>query len=95
MKRQIFAALVIASCGPSQPLQHPTGETAAAPAQPAPAAQAMQLELTALVARGELHVQGADGWHPLAAGQSIAGATEVFARRRAATLYGCRSFCPD
>ena len=31
MKRHIFAALVIASCGPSQPLQHPTGEIAAAP----------------------------------------------------------------
>jgi vault protein inter-alpha-trypsin-like protein/VWA domain-containing protein len=86
VKRQIFAALVIASCGPSQPLQHPAPEIAAAPAQPAPAAQAMQLELTALVARGELHVLDADGWRPLTAGQSIAGAIEIFARRRAAMV---------
>ncbi len=86
MKRQILAALVLASCGPSQPLQHPTGEVAAAPAQPAPAAQAMQLELTALVTRGELNVLDADGWRPLAAGQSIAGAIEIFARRRAAMV---------
>jgi hypothetical protein len=86
VKYSIFAALAIASCGPSQPLQHPTGEIAAAPAQPAPAAQPMQLELTALVARGELNVLDADGWRPLTAGQSIAGATEVFARRRAAMV---------
>jgi hypothetical protein len=86
VKRQIFAALVIASCSPSQPLQHPTGEIAAAPAQPAPAAQAMQLELTALAARGELHVLDADGWRPLAAGQSIAGAIEIRATRRAAMV---------
>jgi len=46
----------------------------------------MQLELTALVARGELNVLDADGWRPLTAGQSIAGATEVFARRRAAMV---------
>lgn len=86
MKRQIFAALVVASCGPSQPLQHPAPETAVAPAQPAPAVQAMQLELTALVARGELHVLDADGWRPLTAGQSTAGAIEIFARRRAAMV---------
>ncbi|HEX3476735.1 MAG TPA: VIT and VWA domain-containing protein [Kofleriaceae bacterium] len=86
LRSSIFTALVIASCGPSQPLQHPTGEVAATPAQPAPAAQPMQLELTALVARGELHVLDGDGWRPLAAGQSVAGATEIFARRRAAMV---------
>jgi hypothetical protein len=85
VKSPIFAALVIASCGPSQPLQHPAAEVAEAPARPAPP-QAMRLELTALVARGELHVQGADGWRPLAAGQSIAGATEIRATRRAAMV---------
>ena len=86
MKTSILAALALASCGPSQPLQHPTGEVAQAPAQPAPRPQAMRLELTALVARGELHVLDADGWRPLAAGQSIAGATEIRAARRAAMV---------
>jgi hypothetical protein len=87
-RTSILAALVVASCGPAQPLQHPSGEMAqAAPAaQTAPAAQALQLELTALVARGELHVLDADGWRPLTAGQSIAGAIEIFARRRAAMV---------
>ncbi|HEX7840960.1 MAG TPA: VIT and VWA domain-containing protein, partial [Kofleriaceae bacterium] len=90
MKRQILAALVIASCGPSQPLQHPSGELAqATPApepQPAARLQPLRLELTALVARGDLQVLGASGWQPLTRGQALAGATEIRAMRRAAMV---------
>jgi hypothetical protein len=81
----MFAALVIASCSPSSPLQHPTGEIAASPSAPAAAAP-VRLELTALVARGELHVLENDGWRQLTAGQSIAGVTEIRATRRAAMV---------
>jgi hypothetical protein len=89
VKRQILAALVIASCGPSQPLQHPSGELAQStspPAQPAPRLQPLRLELTALVARGDLQVLGASGWQPLAPGQALAGVTEIRAMRRAAMV---------
>ncbi|HEU4732498.1 MAG TPA: VIT and VWA domain-containing protein [Kofleriaceae bacterium] len=95
MKRQILAALVLASCGPSQPLHHPTGSSAAAALEPqAPQApptaaaprSGLRLELTALVARGDLQVQDASGWRPLASGQSLAGVTQIRATRRAAML---------
>jgi vault protein inter-alpha-trypsin-like protein/VWA domain-containing protein len=86
VKRQIFAALVVASCGPSQPLQHPTAELSQAPAAAPVAAPAVRLEVTALVVRGELHVRDAEGWKPLAAGQSLAGVTELRTVRRGAMV---------
>ncbi|HMG22551.1 MAG TPA: VIT and VWA domain-containing protein, partial [Kofleriaceae bacterium] len=90
MKRQILAALVIASCGQSQPLQHPVGGLAAPAPGPAPApvatAAPLGLELTALVARGDLRVLDASGWRSLTAGQAIAGVTEIRATRRAALV---------
>ena len=46
----------------------------------------MRLELTALVARGELQVLDGDGWRPLSPGQSIAAVTEIRATRRAAMV---------
>lgn len=86
MKRQIFAALVIASCSPSQPLQHPSAEVAQAAPTATSALGPVRLELTALVARGELRVLDEAGWHPLAAGQALAGVTEIRATRRGAML---------
>ncbi|HET7503022.1 MAG TPA: VIT and VWA domain-containing protein [Kofleriaceae bacterium] len=96
MKRHFLAALVCASCGPSQPLQHPSGplaaptavEVAPAGAAPAgtPAPAGLRLELTALVARGDLQVHDASGWRTLGTGQSLAGVTEIRAMRRAAML---------
>jgi len=90
VKRQILAALVIASCGPSQPLQHPSDEVAAEtlelPRAPRPALRPLALELVALVARGEVTVKDAGGWHPLAQGAALANVTEVRAARRAAML---------
>lgn len=92
-KRHLVAALVVASCGPSQPLQHPGAEAAAAPsaipvaaAPTAMRAPALQLELTALVVRGELAVRDGDGWTSLATGQSRAGVTEIRTTRRAAMV---------
>jgi hypothetical protein len=76
VKRHFLTALVLASCGPSQPLQHPTGALAE-PTQQAPAGAPassvastgpLRLELRALVARGDLQVQDASGWKPLANG---------------------------
>jgi len=87
MKRQIFAALVIASCGPSQPLQHPSGEIAAEALAPSrPALRPLAIELVSLVARGEVTVKDATGWQPLAQGAALANVTEIRATRRAAML---------
>jgi hypothetical protein len=87
MKRQIFAALVIASCGPSQPLQHPSGEIAAEVLAPSrPALRPLAIELVSLVARGEVTVKDATGWQPLAQGAALANVTEIRATRRAAML---------
>src|SRR6185369_15747448 len=91
MKRQVLAALVIASCGPSQPLQHPSDEVAAEPLDPLrlpprPSLRPLALELVSLVARGEVTVKDAGGWHPLAPGAALANVTEIRATRRAAML---------
>ena len=84
MKRQILAALVLASCGPSQPLQHPSGEVVAE--APKLALRPLALELVTLVARGDVSVKDATGWQPLAQGAAHANVTEVRATRRAAML---------
>jgi len=87
MKRQVLAALVIASCGPSQPLQHPSGEIAAEALAPSrPALRPLAIELVSLVARGEVTVKDATGWQPLAQGAALANVTEIRATRRAAML---------
>jgi hypothetical protein len=84
VKRQILTALVLASCGPSQPLQHPSGEIVAE--APKRALQPLALELTSLVARGDVAVKDATGWQPLAQGAAHANVTEIRATRRAAML---------
>jgi hypothetical protein len=93
----LVAPLLAASCGPSQSVQHPAGEIAQGATVPVPVpapqpppvagpAGPLRLELTALVARGDLQVLTAAGWQPLAPGRSLAGVTEIRAIRRAAML---------
>ena len=88
----LVAPLLAASCSPSQSVQHPAGEIGrdTPPSSPVPlqtaAAGPLRLELTALVARGDLQVLTAAGWQPLAPGKSLADVTEIRAIRRAAML---------
>jgi hypothetical protein len=84
VKHEILVALVVASCGPSQPLQHPADEVV--DHGPVALLQPLPLPVTALVSRGELQVLDASGWRPLATGQAISGVTEIRAIRRAAMV---------
>ncbi|HEV7556032.1 MAG TPA: VIT and VWA domain-containing protein [Kofleriaceae bacterium] len=84
MNKHFFAAALLASCGPSQSLQHPSGEAgtavSSAPVHP------LALELTAVTARGDVEVRDESGWKPLVEGRSLAGVTEIKAVRRGAML---------